>query len=197
MQENLKDYALLLIWLGAILLGMQPLLRYEKTAATTSIRAIDTWPQNCRLPRKSEKTLLVFVHPKCPCTKAGINELSRLSNKVRLDGFICAVKPDDAPADWLDSNFSSSCSRIKGMQLICDQAGRLSREFAASTSGETFLFDGTGKLKFHGGINIARGHEGPNDGLSNLKLLLEGNIGSGSYPVYGCALLNTSESALR
>lgn len=195
MRRKALDYTLISIWLAAIFLGLQALWRYEKTAAATNPEFERQWPRGCRLSLKEGKTLMVFVHPKCPCTKAGLRELISLSQKERLDGYICAVVPADAPTDWLDDEFCRECKKIYGLQLLSDSKGQISKEFAASCSGEIFLFDKTGTLKFHGGINLARGHEGANDGLSSLQLALKGNEALESYPVYGCALLSSSEAS--
>jgi hypothetical protein len=65
------------------------------------------------------------------------------------------------------------------------------RRFHAATSGETFLFDASGKLLFQGGVTASRGHEGENIGRSTLTaLVLTGQAERDRSVVFGCALSN-------
>ncbi len=74
-----------------------------------------------------------------------------------------------------------------------DIQGREALRFGAATSGQTLLYDASGRLLFSGGITPARGHAGDNDGSDALLELLSG--GSGRHhqtPVFGCSLRDAS-----
>jgi hypothetical protein len=64
------------------------------------------------------------------------------------------------------------------------------RRFGASTSGQTLLYNMAGRLVFNGGITIARGHSGSNDGRDAVVALLSGLVPMHTItPVFGCSLV--------
>jgi hypothetical protein len=68
-----------------------------------------------------------------------------------------------------------------------DAGGSIAGQFHANTSGEVFVYDRRGKLRFHGGITAARGHAGDNLGESAVIAIASGEK---SYversPIFGC-----------
>jgi hypothetical protein len=66
----------------------------------------------------------------------------------------------------------------------------------AWTSGETMLYDASGRLVFAGGITGSRGHGGDNAGEDAVvAALLGGSGGASEAPVYGCALRRADEAS--
>ena len=54
--------------------------------------------------------------------------------------------------------------------------------------GITYLYDGDGKLCFSGGIIFLRGYVGFNSGSAEVMNIVRSNAGSGTHPVFGCAI---------
>jgi hypothetical protein len=71
-----------------------------------------------------------------------------------------------------------------------DPEGAAALRFGASTSGQTILYNDSGRLVFNGGITAARGHEGPNDGQDAVIALLQNRAPrQTTTPAFGCSLL--------
>ena len=79
---------------------------------------------------------------------------------------------------------------IPGVRPVEDLDGREALRFGAVTSGQTLLYDVSGRLLFNGGITAARGHAGTNDGRDAvLSLLANGSSLRHTTRVFGCSLL--------
>ena len=85
--------------------------------------------------------------------------------------------------------------RIPHATLLSDLGSVEADRFGSATSGETMLFDAEGKLLFHGGITIARGHEGDSPGVARIvALLTTGQAPLDTAPVFGCPLHDPEET---
>src|SRR4051812_12480766 len=70
-------WALGVAWLGGAVVGGGTLLNYSNTAGPGAGAA--AWPRGSALARESERfTLVMFLHPQCPCSRASVGELERL-----------------------------------------------------------------------------------------------------------------------
>src|SRR5687767_2054935 len=71
--------ALGLAWAAVVTVGTRTLWSYSLTEGTAAI-APATWPHGSRIARVDGRAtlLLVFAHPRCPCTKATISELAKV-----------------------------------------------------------------------------------------------------------------------
>jgi hypothetical protein len=79
------------------------------------------------------------------------------------------------------------------VRALEDPDGEEARRFGASTSGQTLLYSGKGRLLFNGGITASRGHIGPNDGWDAVVSLLQtGTAKHQTTPVFGCSMLGPS-----
>ena len=73
--------------------------------------------------------------------------------------------------------------------MVSDQANRETSLFQAAASGQTFLYDADGRLRFSGGITAARGHSGDNIGRSSIVSLVAGEgEAATNFSVLGCSL---------
>jgi hypothetical protein len=150
------------------------------------------WPADSTISHSLERsTLLMFVHPKCPCTRASLEELSRIIAHCqgRAD-FLCVfVRPAGLPQDWEKDELWRLASAIPQVRLIVDEGGREARQFGATTSGHVRLYDRNGVLLFGGGITGARSHAGDNAGASAvMDWLLKGHSECSKTFVFGCSL---------
>ncbi len=141
-------------------------------------------------------TLLMFVHPQCPCTRASIEELNRLlaRTEARVTARVLFFKPSGFPADWTRTGLWRSTAAIPGVTVVEDVDGAQARLFGAETSGYVLLYDTQGQLEFKGGITGSRGHAGDNAGENAVCSLLAGKTASlKQTQVYGCSLLGKCE----
>jgi hypothetical protein len=184
-------------WLLSVAVGMTGLWRYA-TAAGAPADPPRQWPRESRIqPRRDVATLILMAHPRCPCTRASIEELDRLMARVegRIAANVLFVTPADAPEGWERTDLWRSAAAIPGVEVLRDEDGAEARRFRAPTSGQVILYDASGRLRFSGGITAARGHAGDNLGVSTIVALVEGDSSTATAtPVFGCSLLERQES---
>jgi hypothetical protein len=184
------------LWLLIIGAGTWALWNYESTpgvaAATPGL-----WPAASRIkPAAGRATLVMSAHPRCPCTRASIGELSRLMTEAqgRVTAYVLFVKPPDFSGEWVHSELWASAAAIPGVTPVLDDDGAEAGLFHAATSGQTVLYDAAGKLLFSGGITGARGHAGDNAGRTAIvSLLNDGEAETRDTPVFGCPLFAQTE----
>src|SRR5262249_26281829 len=136
-------------------------------------------------------TLVVFAHPKCPCTRATISELSRIATRCPNQAQINVVflKPVGSREDWEHTGLWRDAAAIPGVNVMTDVGGAMAAHFNVRTSGATLLYDKSGTRLFQGGITIARGHEGANAGSASIISLLNSDKQCPlTTPVFGCSL---------
>lgn len=180
-------------WCGCAALGMRSMLDYEFTAAKAS-DSPSKWPTTSALVRSEDRpTLVMFLHPRCPCSRASLTELSQLatSSDGRLSIQIVFVLPSNVAEGWKQASLWKWAQEIPGAVVTTDQNGTEAQRFGVATSGESLLFDTDGQLMFQGGMTAARGHEGNNAGrIALTSLVASGHAEWSRSPVFGCPLLN-------
>lgn len=188
----------LLAWLAAALGGLHLLRQYEATPGAAD-KALDQWPAASSMVRGRElPTLVMFAHPRCPCTRASIAELATLltHHQNQIDARVCFFQPADATEDWSDTALCAAAAAIPGVKVEFDRNNVEAQRFGARTSGHTLLFDREGKLLFSGGITAARGHVGDNDGRTTIETLLTGGPPAlDETQVFGCPLADPDAPA--
>ncbi|QDU48099.1 hypothetical protein [Gimesia panareensis] len=188
---------LTILWVGLILFGMSQLWRYQTTPGETS-HSPAHWPSESQTTWNAFRpTLIMFAHPRCPCTRASISELAQIMayGSERVDARIEFFKPADFPQDWEKSDLWESASAIPGVTVSSDLDGDSARRFGATTSGFVVLYNTKGELVFQGGITGSRGHTGDNTGRTAvLSILSQGNSDKHETLTYGCPLLGQNQS---
>jgi len=183
----------LLVWGSTVAIGMVGLVRYQMTPGAAGPEAPHRWPAGLRdiVPAREQFTLVMTLHPQCPCSRASLSELSQLMTRTgeKMSAHILFVKPHGAPADWCDGDLWKKAKEIPGVSVSIDNDGQDAAILGATTSGQVFVYDASGTLRFNGGITDGRGHEGDNPGLSSLLgLVRDGQTAVSTTPVYGCSL---------
>jgi hypothetical protein len=185
------------IWFLTVGAGVAVLWNYENTPGATAAAAPDQWPENSHIQRATNRaTLVMMVHPHCPCTRASVGELARLMAQAqgRVTAYVLFAKPPNLSKDWEQTDLWETATAIPGVSVMRDDDGVEARRFHAATSGQTMLYDKNGNLLFSGGITGARGHEGDNAGRSAIvSLLTTGEADDWNTPVFGCALFAQGE----
>lgn len=182
---------LLPFWLLAIGVGMYFVLDHANKAALVT-HPPTTWPSdNNVLLAKDKYTLILFSHPKCPCTRATLEELARLMTQCqnRLKAYALFSKPKNSSVDWEQTDIWETAKLIPGLEVKIDLEGQTAEKFNTTTSGQVVVYDPQGKLLFSGGITSARGHAGDNIGRSSIVALVNnGVLPQITTPVFGCTL---------
>jgi hypothetical protein len=186
-------------WFLALTIGQSVMLTYgwERDVPQGAGPPVQ-WPQGTRLARnKSGNSLLLFVHPHCPCTQATIVELERLLTSFqstgrldRLELWVVAAIPRRAPKEWTFTSLIERSLRLPKAKLCLDLGGIEASRFAALTSGTVILYSPDGRLRYSGGVTAARGHAGASAGIRALaRLLTEGSGPTSAVPALGCRLV--------
>ncbi len=189
---------LTIVWLASIGGGMRILLAYENTAGRVAV-VPKIFPAQAALTlAKDRPTLIMLAHPRCPCTRASMNELAKIMADLqgRVQAYVLFAAPPNSGADWNDTELWRAAAAIPEVIPVGDNDGRESRRFGATTSGHTLLYAPDGRLLFSGGITLTRGHEGTNAGESAIIALVKTQPADlASTPVFGCPLVGAEKLA--
>jgi hypothetical protein len=194
----------LAIWLTLVIAGTRVLGNYSLTPGAPGTPD-SSWPAASHIARSPGFfTLVMTIHPHCPCSRASIGELAVLMahSGGRLLAFVAFVEPPGFDENWTKSDLWSSAGLIPGVTRLIDR-GAEARLFGAATSGQTMVYDSLGRLLFSGGITAARGHFGDNAGVSAIARLIDTResdvsasvvyrnksvVDASTNAVYGCPL---------
>ncbi|MDB6029640.1 MAG: hypothetical protein JWM68_5863 [Verrucomicrobiales bacterium] len=181
------------LWLFAVGAGLSILSSYSSAPGTERPAPLQ-WPRDSKIKTETGRsTLVMMVHPRCPCSRASIAELARLMTQAQglLSARVIFWEPKGVSETWAKSDLWTSAAAIPGVTVMLDVEGEEARRFGGETSGQTFLYNAKGRLQFSGGITVARGHAGDNAGRSAiLALVSEKPATIAATPVFGCSLLN-------
>ena len=177
----------------ALATGFCLLLRYENGPGRIG-NVPAAWPAASRIHLADDRlTLVMLAHPRCPCTRASISELARLTAQVQnnISIYVLFVTPSGSGGDWQDSALRLSAAKIPGVTVLSDTDGVEAQLFGAETSGHTLVFNTAGQLLFSGGITESRGHAGDNAGENAILTLVKNNAVERNHTfVFGCSLFN-------
>jgi hypothetical protein len=188
-----KTRVLLGAWALSLAAGFAVVTMYDTTPSSAALAPL-AWPVSTRIAPAApgRSTLLVFAHPKCPCTAATLADLALVLEHHRdaLDARVLFVRPPGVESGWERTQSWERASHIDGVTMLVDEAGQEAERFGVKTSGQVLLFSPGGRLAFSGGITGSRGHEGANAALDALETELSGLTGAlVRTPVFGCSLL--------
>jgi hypothetical protein len=179
-------------WLALICLGFLTLMREEYSPAKTLSQGASFPGMSSISLSAREPTLILFVHPLCPCTRASFHELEALLTEVsgKVSVVIVFTVPEGLPSDWKQGDLWQSAKTLADVRVTTDRNGMESRRFCVTGSGHCLLYSPSGALLFSGGITASRGHDGENPGrLALLSLITTGHAVIDKTPVFGCSLL--------
>lgn len=189
--HRIPGKALFLLWALLLAAGVGALSRYDFKGSVPGGLAAH-WSKNPLIALDSDRpTLLMFIHPRCPCSAASIAQLHRVLSRYPgcFNTAVLIALPEGVPEGWEEGANLEAASQLPETTLLRDRDGALAQQFRALNSGTVLVFDRTGKRLFSGGITASRGHEG--ESLGSLALM---DIGTGkaprvdAMPVFGCAL---------
>jgi hypothetical protein len=180
------------IWGSAVAVGFLALQLHGSSPGQIGA-AVEHWPNSSRVPlARRRPTLVMAVHPQCPCTRASASELARVLTSCEglAEVYILIFLPDRVGHGWVTTDALRLLGTMPGVHLIDDPSGEEAAHFGARTSGLVALYAQNGRLLFRGGITGTRGHEGDNEGRRALIGLIRNNRSSypRETPVFGCPI---------
>jgi hypothetical protein len=185
-------------WIAVTGSGMAYLARYQTTAGAAAVSPVD-WPSGSSIARNADRdALVIFAHPKCPCTTATLDELAILMTRCgdRLSAVVMFVRPPGMPVGWEKAELWKIAAAIPGVKVLSDVDGVEANRFGAKTSGQAVLYDRAGRLIFRGGITPGRAHEGDNAGVDAIAGMVWGTkVSIEQTPVFGCSLTDSSSES--
>ncbi len=196
---GLKKYAVVAafvaVWLPAMAFGFRVLWKYSTTPGHAGTPPMD-WPATAPVERgKRRATLVMFAHPQCDCSRATIGELAIIMAHAggQLDADVFFYLPAREAGSWTKTDLWRSASAIPGVRVFEDRDAAVAQTFGAFTSGQTLLYNSSGRLLFKGGITAFRGHSGDNAGRTAIIALLRDEVPQNNTlpivtPVFGCSL---------
>lgn len=185
------------LWAGSLAIGIAALAHYQGAPGAQAAPPAELPAIPGVRPTPGAHTLILAIHPHCPCSHASAAELERLLSELRRRGisapevYALIYRPSYADDPWADSGLRDRLAAIQGISLIDDPDGVHGASIGALTSGHAVLFDPGSRPLYRGGITAARGHEGDNVGKLALLDHLDGRRGSQMEAVYGCPLDET------
>jgi hypothetical protein len=188
----------LLAWCALIVLGFGYLVGYSNTPGRAALPP-PAWPVESKIePDSANPTLLMFLHPYCPCSRASLEELSRIIARADrpAQAVIAFVLRGGTASELQEADLWKAAAVIPGARLWVDIGGLESMRFRAATSGEAMLYAANGRLLFHGGITGARGHVGDNRGAAAILSWLNTDQAERATSfVFGCPLADDGAPA--
>ncbi|MET0791258.1 MAG: RedB protein [Polyangiaceae bacterium] len=193
--------AALAAWLLLIAAGVAALTEYSVRAGEQGITPAH-WPAGSMItPIPGRDTLVMFVHPKCTCSRASLSELNEIMNAAdggAVSAFVVFLHPRGAEAGWDQTDSWASAARLPNTTRLVDREGMEADRFGALVSGHTVLYDARGTLLFSGGVTGSRGHAGDNVGRRTVLQLLAKNWSLPErHAVFGCPLRGPTDLGRR
>jgi hypothetical protein len=185
-----------LIWAATVGAMFQTVRRFETTPGRAAA-ALASWPVKSRItPAHGRWTLVMLIHPQCGCSRASIQELERIveMSDPSLQTNVLVYRPADFRSGWEKTETFEAATRVQRAHVVIDTDGHEARLFGGFTSGQTFLYDPNGALRFSGGITSLRGHAGVNRGSIDVVDIVKAKVKQGTHPVFGCAIVTSTES---
>lgn len=142
-------------------------------------------------------TLVMFVHPRCPCTDASMYDLEQLQTRcgASLHVRFLVYVPGGEPESWARGATWDHASRLSNGAVTLDPDAATARRLGAGVSGSVVLFDHEGKARFWGGITSGRGMAGESAGADAIAAIVGGTRGvTAPTKVYGCPLCGPSRA---
>ena len=176
----------LVVWALACTIGLGALGAYAASPGEADV-VPSRWPIASALCLdRTRATLVAFVHPECACSRASLDELQRVIERARGRVAPIVLVADVGGTDAAGSELAERARRIAPVAI---DDGREAALFGARTSGHVVLYGPDGRLRFHGGVTIARGHVGESAATRALATAIDGVVPAPiSAEVFGCGL---------
>ncbi|MBC7772024.1 MAG: hypothetical protein H7210_05980 [Pyrinomonadaceae bacterium] len=185
------------IWLCLIACGTLSLAAYSNRAGASS-NAGPSWPTgSLLLEQPRDSTVVLFLHPRCPCSRATVRELKGALSVTPAPLRVCVVvfAPAGESEQWSQTDLLRQAGSLPGASVFIDIEGKEAERFGIRTSGHVLLYSPMGKLVYSGGVTPSRGHEGENAGIDAVRRFVSGRtLPTSEAAVFGCPILHAEEA---
>lgn len=183
-----------LIWIAIVATGVARFHQYER--APGSQRPVPgLWPDASEIHlNENAFTVVMFAHPRCPCTISSLDEFKALRSCLPGRFEIRFWMPENADKNWTDAPLCQRAQGIPNISVNPDINGIEARRFSALTSGHVVVFRPDRSCAYSGGLTTGRGQS--NAGLSGFRvcaILKEQGLGRSNPPVFGCPLFDAND----
>lgn len=183
------------VWMGCVVTSMVALQKYANTPgeAATSPRFLTLELLKPISGSIDRPRLFLFLHERCPCTRASIEELTQNQQHLRDTAIEIVFSGPATNTDDRQSLRKLVKERIPMAQIHDDPTGELARAYGAYTSGFAVMYRDDGTLHYAGGLTPSRAHAGPCPGRTAIQTLNETTTAEATIaPVFGCPLFSDS-----
>lgn len=176
----------LAVWALAVVAAFGALARYSSTPGSEHQPGAGAAEFLAAHRHSGRPLVAMVVHPRCPCTDASLAELGDFLARTHAgcDAVLVRFVGPGWPA-------GEPVVRLGGVPVpvVSDPGGRIASVLGADTSGHCVLMDANGKIRFYGGLTIARGHRGESPVQAALLAVVGGDSRAvRPAPVYGCSI---------
>ncbi|MBX3315355.1 MAG: hypothetical protein KF902_00675 [Phycisphaeraceae bacterium] len=191
------------LWLGLLGLGVGIIERYAHLPGPIGSEPGAHEQRERPLAR-------MYVHPRCPCSRASLLELASLMSApgVDADVEIHLYSPADASDDWAKGRTWQIAERIPRARVLIDPEAARAHADGALTSGHLVVRTAAGTVAFSGGITRARGEQGPSPAHDRVLPLLRTDpdqdntltlaaVAPATSPVFGCQITHERDCSTR
>lgn len=184
-------------WTAIVAFGVVKLMAFDaspaRAAATTNPTSGSGTSDEAKRRSGEHYTLILCVHPLCPCSLASVAELGRLladDAQGRLHAQVLFVIPQGLDFDPHEASLWKAAAALPHTDVSIDELGSKARALGALTSGQAFLFDASNVLRFSGGLTPARGKVGDVAVKDAIWQIVRGHTRTAVIhsPVFGCSL---------
>jgi hypothetical protein len=190
-------------WLLCVASSFTAFALYKAQPNDMATGAIGLFPRGSSIVLAATKpTLIVFVHPRCACSRASLAEFRKLLAELGSGVAARIVVQGDRESNPAasTSDITREAFAISSASAQFDHGAREASRFGVKTSGHALLYGPDGRLLYSGGLTNSRGHEGPSLGRAHLLSVLAANVHhvgqeKRAAPVYGCGIQEGSRSS--
>ncbi|GIX00102.1 MAG: hypothetical protein KatS3mg111_3434 [Pirellulaceae bacterium] len=179
---------LYVLWGSSIVWGVSRVLNYSFSGDYPTESSPDAVGEMAT--STADFHVLVFVHPKCPCSMATIDNLGRLLPRCPANYAVTAIVfvPEGKDKEWATETATfAALERLPHTRIEFDTGGTRIRQWNVRRSGHVIVKAPDGSVAFSGGITLERGHAGESLGtVSMMRVLMQQSPPARAVPVFGC-----------
>src|SRR5579872_901458 len=133
-------------WVVLVAIGLRTLFVYANTPGRLASPP-SHWPSTSTVALAPDAgSLVLFLHPQCPCSQATLGELAKILACCRsqLETTVFFYRPTGDSAGWSDNDLWTTASAMPGVRVLSDPDAAAARLFGAHVSGQALLYDSRG-----------------------------------------------------
>src|SRR5207248_9934213 len=108
------------LWVPVVAFGIVTLWKCSATPGRLAAPPL-YWPEKVKIKRAEKRaTLLIFAHPRCPCSSASLGELAILMAHAggRVDANVFFYVPANGAGTWARTDLWRDASNIPGVRAF-------------------------------------------------------------------------------